>query len=123
LVIRRKNIKKNGYSRLRAAWEAWEDAKKQMAMFEETLEELEEIKLQLTEKTYSEVLTDAGLSEYIELFERNKLTNVEVIRLLTNEDLREMGIEAIGDRIRILSLFQQPTSNTQQINATPSSLE
>jgi hypothetical protein len=68
--------------------------------------------------TYREILTRAGLGEYVELFERHRITDIYMIRSLTNDELREMGIEAIGDRRRIMEAFSQALlrSNTQSEN-------
>jgi len=71
--------------------------------------------------TYKSILTEAGLSEYIPLFEEHRITEVDMIRALTNEEFREMGI-TIGDRRRITEAFaktqsQQQESQTAQMQA------
>jgi hypothetical protein len=71
--------------------------------------------------TYKSVLTEAGLSEYIPLFEEHRITDLDMIRSLTNDEFREMGV-AIGDRRRITEAFahtqsQQQESSNQQMQA------
>lgn len=57
-------------------------------------------------KNYKDILTESGLSEYCELFEKNKLTDLQIIFELSDNDLKEIGITAMGDRKRILAAFQ-----------------
>jgi len=65
-----------------------------------------------TPLTYREILSEAGLSQYIPLFEQHRITDVNMIRSLTNDELREMGVEAIGDRRRIMEAFAMAPVNT-----------
>ena len=71
---------------------------------------------------YSRILTEAGLSEYIPLFLRHRITDINTIASLTSEELREMGVEAIGDRRRIMEAFSfvraQKNMENQQESAT-----
>ena len=56
-------------------------------------------------KNYRDILNEAGLSEYCELFEKHRLTDFDTIRLLSSEELKEIRIDSIGDRKRILAAF------------------
>jgi TolA-binding protein len=63
--------------------------------------------------TYRDILIEAGLGEYIPMFERHRITEISMIRSLTNEELREIGIEAIGDRRRIIEAFARAPQNKE----------
>jgi hypothetical protein len=56
-------------------------------------------------KNWKDVLLENNLGEYIEIFEKNKLTNLEIISELTEPDLEKLGITIMGDRKNILKLF------------------
>jgi hypothetical protein len=51
------------------------------------------------------MLIQNGLVEYVPLFDQHKLTSFDVISKLTEGDLSELGIHAIGDRKKIKELF------------------
>jgi hypothetical protein len=51
------------------------------------------------------ILTQNGLSEYVPIFDRHKLIDFDVISKLTEGELSELGIHAIGDRKKIKELF------------------
>src|SRR6185437_13688661 len=63
--------------------------------------------------TVREWLTAAGLTQYLELFEQNRL-GLDVVSELTERDLQDLGIP-LGDRKRLLkaiqSLGQSQSSN------------
>ena len=54
----------------------------------------------------SEFLVANGFDEEVELFRRNKIRG-KVLKLLTDRDLQEMGLTAIGDRRLLNHLLQQ----------------
>jgi hypothetical protein len=56
-------------------------------------------------KNYIDILTENGLQEYIPLFEKNKLTDINIISELTEDDYQKIGINIMGDRKKILKLF------------------
>ena len=51
-------------------------------------------------------LQDLGLGKYSELFELNEV-DTEVLPLLTFEDLREMGVDAVGARRKMFTAIQE----------------
>lgn len=51
-------------------------------------------------------LQDLGLGKYTELFELNEV-DTEVLPLLTMDDLREMGVEAVGARRKMFTNIQE----------------
>lgn len=55
-----------------------------------------------------ETLAELGLPQYIEAFHSNDIT-VEVAADLTDADLREMGVQSIGHRKRILAALKPST--------------
>ena len=54
--------------------------------------------------------------EVIELFRRNKIRG-KVLKLLTDNDLQEMGLTAIGDRRLLSHLLQQVATIHVQFNS------
>jgi hypothetical protein len=50
--------------------------------------------------------TENDISEYIPMFNQHKLNSFDIISRLTENDLSELGITAIGDRKKIKSLFE-----------------
>ena len=57
-------------------------------------------------KNWKDVLLENGLEEYIDVFEKNKLTNLEILSELNENDLEKLGIVIMGDRKRILKIFR-----------------
>ena len=51
------------------------------------------------------ILEENNLAEYIEIFEREKLYIIEDLESLGQDDYKELGITALGDRKRFISLF------------------
>lgn len=51
-------------------------------------------------------LQEFGLSKYAELFELNEV-DTEVLPLLTMDDLREMGVDAVGARRKMFTAIQE----------------
>ena len=56
-------------------------------------------------KNYKDILLENNLSEYIEIFTKNKLTEIEIISDLTDSELENIGITLLGDRKKIMKLF------------------
>jgi len=56
---------------------------------------------------YKNVLKYNSLDEYIEIFEKNKLNNLEIIMSLTENDYEKMGITILGDIKRLLIIFSK----------------
>ncbi|MDR2193048.1 MAG: hypothetical protein LBP19_01035 [Treponema sp.] len=61
-------------------------------------------------------LIDNGLSEYVSVFDKNKLDSFDIVSKLTENDFSELGITAIGDRKKIKSLFEIKERKTEDIN-------
>ena len=57
--------------------------------------------------TVESLLKDNGFEKYVHLFQENDVTDFNVACALTDDDLKGMGIESLGDRKRILSLFSE----------------
>ena len=51
-----------------------------------------------------EWLEHLGLSEYIEVFTANKI-DASVLASLTNDDLKDIGVQAVGDRRKLLNVI------------------
>jgi uncharacterized protein YeeX (DUF496 family) len=58
-------------------------------------------------KNYKDILLENNLNEYIDLFERNKLTDIYIISSLSESDLEKIGIAIMGDRKLILKIFSR----------------
>ena len=56
-------------------------------------------------KNWKDILIENNLSEYIDIFEKNKLTDLTIISKLTDEELEKIGITAMGDRKKYLNIF------------------
>lgn len=52
-----------------------------------------------------ETLINNDLENYIEIFERNKLFDEQILHTMTNEDYISIGVTIIGDRKKLLMLF------------------
>ena len=57
-------------------------------------------------------LRDLGLSQYEEKFRDNKI-DAEVLPQLTADDLRDIGVTAVGDRRRLLAAIANLTVDTR----------
>ena len=76
-----------------------------------------------TVKDVCKVLKAVGLGEYMELFVEHRIQG-DVLFNLTEENLREMGVEKVGDRLLITditqTLYEQITGWQQTEVSTPS---
>jgi hypothetical protein len=55
----------------------------------------------------SDLLRSNDLEEYCEIFAKNKIENIEMAIGLSESDLMNMGISILGDRRKLLSLFNE----------------
>ena len=53
-----------------------------------------------------EKLIKNGFENYISIFEENHIMDSEVLKSMTNEDYQSIGISILGDRKKLLSIFQ-----------------
>ena len=56
-------------------------------------------------KTWQDVLKENGLEHCINTFEEQKLTDVDIIMSLGEQDLEKIGIETLGDRKRLIKVL------------------
>jgi hypothetical protein len=56
-------------------------------------------------KVVPAILEENGLSEYITIFEQNKLNSIDVLSGLTENDYIRMGVTVLGDRKKMVKLF------------------
>ena len=56
-------------------------------------------------KNWKDILLENNLGDYIEIFEKNKLTDINIIMGLNESDLEKLGINVMGDRKNILKIF------------------
>ena len=58
-------------------------------------------------KTWQVVLKENGLEQYITVFENQKLTDIDTILSLSEQDLEKIGIETLGDRKRLIKVLHE----------------
>ena len=79
-----------------------------------------------TVKDVCKVLKAVSLGEYIELFVEHRVQG-DVIFSLTEENLKEMGVDKVGDRLLITditqTLYEQVTGWSQEQVSTPQLLQ
>jgi len=56
---------------------------------------------------YKIILKNNSFEEYIELFENNRLNNIDIIMNLTESDYEKIGIKYIGDIKRLMKIFSK----------------
>jgi hypothetical protein len=61
--------------------------------------------LQSIGKSWKDIFLENNLGEYIDIFEKNKLTDLNIIMELNESDLEKLGINVMGDRKNILKIF------------------
>jgi len=54
-----------------------------------------------------QILKDNNLADYIELLERHKIVDSDILSELSESELEKIGIAALGDRKKLLKLFQK----------------
>jgi hypothetical protein len=60
-------------------------------------------------------LQDNGLSEYITIFERERLYSEELLRDLNQSDFEKLGVTFIGDQKKMLKLFSEQNNLPQAV--------
>ena len=60
---------------------------------------------QVINLNWKDILIENNLNEYIEVFEKNKLTDPEILVEINESDLEKIGINALGDRKKIVKIF------------------
>jgi hypothetical protein len=58
-------------------------------------------------KTWRDVLRENDLEQYISIFENQKLTDIDTILTLNEQDLEKIGIETLGDRKRLIKVLHE----------------
>lgn len=58
------------------------------------------------EKELKDRFTEIGLEKYIPLFEKNDILDPAVARSINETDLKEIGIDSLGDRKRIIDIIE-----------------
>ena len=61
------------------------------------------------------ILTDNDLQSYIEILEREKIFSINDLSELTQDDYKELGITALGDRKRFVKLFAKDSDNLPEL--------
>jgi hypothetical protein len=67
------------------------------------------------EKDWKDILLENDLEEYVDIFEKNKLTNLEIIIELTESDLEKLGIMVMGDRKKILKIYSANKNKKENV--------
>lgn len=73
----------------------------------------------MTKEDIENKLIENGLSDYIELFEKNHLFDIDVLKMMTNEDYSSIGISIIGDRKKLIKIFSEVQSENNSKNEEP----
>ena len=60
---------------------------------------------QFVGKTWQDVLKENNFEQYISMFESHKLTDIDIILSLNEQDLEKIGIESLGDRRRLIAVL------------------
>jgi len=69
-----------------------------------------------------QILEKNNLTEYIELFEQHKILDADILSELSEPELEKIGITALGDRKKILKLFQK-NNNKQSSNSEANNVQ
>ena len=69
-----------------------------------------------------EWLRERGLGEYEERFRDNKIDR-EVLPHLTADDLKDIGVTAVGDRRKLLAAIEQLSPISEKTSSPPTSVE
>ena len=67
------------------------------------------------------LLKENGLENYLSIFEKNKLDNLEILSDLTEADFEKLGISVMGDRKRLVKLFSASATQSPVEYVEPSS--
>lgn len=75
-----------------------------------------------TEKKLDEdlnkILSENDLQSYTDILVKEKLYSINDLKELTQDDYKELGITALGDRKRFIKLFSEQTENLPEIQQT-----
>ena len=61
-----------------------------------------------------EILEKNNLTEYMSIFEQHKVLDIDTMSELNENELEKIGINALGDRKKILKLFSPKNINNPQ---------
>ena len=70
----------------------------------------------------SEWLRGLGLGQYADRFRENRI-DAEVLPQLTTDDLRELGVVAVGDRRKLLTAIEELAAQPQEPSAPTKPIE
>eukprot|EP01083_Nonionella_stella_P191648 709188_1 len=73
-------------------------------------------KLNKKQKEFKEWICELGLGEYYNLFIENGFDDIEVVKLLNDNDLKELGINKKGSRMKILLYSKKGKQNDNEQN-------
>ena len=76
------------------------------------------IPLNLVDKNWKDIFLENNLEEYIGVFEKNKLTDLNIIMELNESDLEKLGIDIMGDRKKILKIFSIDALEANKVSDT-----
>ena len=62
-----------------------------------------------------QILEENNLSDYIEILEKEKIFSIEDMKDLSQDDYKELGITALGDRKKFLKLFKDDSSKETEV--------
>lgn len=66
-----------------------------------------------------QVLLELGLQQYANSFKENSIETVHDLKLLSTQDLKEIGLVKIGERNRLKSWIDMQEQNTNQFDSRP----
>lgn len=74
-------------------------------------------KIYTDEEILEKFFTENQMSEYIDEFKKQKIFSFDMLKELTENDLRQLGVESLGDRKRMVKLFSanQPLNFKNEI--------
>lgn len=82
-----------------------------------TVKAVEEKQISETISRVHKILIDNNLSEYIPVFDKHKIIDFDILSKLTENDLSELGVSAIGDRKKIKELFKIKSEKPEDKNS------
>jgi hypothetical protein len=79
----------------------------QKNLVQDRLNQNEKIKIKnIAKYNFIEILKKNNLDEYIEIFNSNKLIEIDVVKDLNEDDLDNIGITILGDRKKIINIIK-----------------
>jgi uncharacterized membrane protein YeaQ/YmgE (transglycosylase-associated protein family) len=57
--------------------------------------------------TWKDLMRKNNFSQYIDIFEKNNIDNIDIILALTDYDLEKLNMDNIGERKRFIQLFRE----------------